>query len=190
MSVAVARLPPRGACVHPCSPPCPALVSAGFHEHRSRCNPNPCFSGVDCMETYEYPGYRCGPCPPGLEGNGTHCADIDEVSRTRAHQRGESESQSRQHGQVSHTRCFPSPYVSLSHPVGTDPPPGCSRQCRTRSEAFLAPRAHSALMPTPASPARSASTRHPASAVSPVPVAIGATPSLAWGLTTQRPASR
>ncbi|XP_076216251.1 thrombospondin-3 [Aptenodytes patagonicus] len=52
----------------------------GFHEHRSRCNPNPCFSGVDCMETYEYPGYRCGPCPPGLEGNGTHCADIDECS--------------------------------------------------------------------------------------------------------------
>ncbi|KAM6037708.1 LOW QUALITY PROTEIN: thrombospondin-3 [Theristicus caerulescens] len=52
----------------------------GFHEHRSRCNPNPCFSGVDCMETYEYPGYRCGPCPPGLEGNGTHCADIDECA--------------------------------------------------------------------------------------------------------------
>uniref|UniRef100_A0A803SPG4 Thrombospondin 3 n=1 Tax=Anolis carolinensis TaxID=28377 RepID=A0A803SPG4_ANOCA len=51
----------------------------GFHEHRSRCNPNPCFTGVDCMETYEYPGYRCGPCPPGFEGNGTHCADINEV---------------------------------------------------------------------------------------------------------------
>uniref|UniRef100_A0A670YQG2 Thrombospondin 3 n=1 Tax=Pseudonaja textilis TaxID=8673 RepID=A0A670YQG2_PSETE len=50
----------------------------GFHEHRSRCNPNPCFAGVDCMETYEYPGYRCGPCPPGFEGNGTHCADINE----------------------------------------------------------------------------------------------------------------
>ncbi|KAL7978114.1 hypothetical protein Chor_005101 [Crotalus horridus] len=49
-----------------------------FHEHRSRCNPNPCFAGVDCMETYEYPGYRCGPCPPGFEGNGTHCADVNE----------------------------------------------------------------------------------------------------------------
>ncbi|XP_029814017.1 thrombospondin-3 [Manacus vitellinus] len=52
----------------------------GFHEQRSRCNPNPCFSGVDCMETYEYPGYRCGPCPPGLEGNGTHCTDIEECA--------------------------------------------------------------------------------------------------------------
>lgn len=31
------------------------------------------------MEVYEYPGYRCGPCPPGLQGNGTHCTDINEV---------------------------------------------------------------------------------------------------------------
>lgn len=33
------------------------------------------------MEVYEYPGYRCGPCPPGLQGNGTHCTDINEVGR-------------------------------------------------------------------------------------------------------------
>uniref|UniRef100_A0A8C7BMP7 Thrombospondin-3 n=1 Tax=Neovison vison TaxID=452646 RepID=A0A8C7BMP7_NEOVI len=52
----------------------------GFHEQRSHCSPNPCFRGVDCMEVYEYPGYRCGPCPPGLQGNGTHCADIDECA--------------------------------------------------------------------------------------------------------------
>uniref|UniRef100_A0A8C0UMF4 Thrombospondin 3 n=1 Tax=Cyanistes caeruleus TaxID=156563 RepID=A0A8C0UMF4_CYACU len=64
----------------PCLTPHLPLLSSGFHEHRSRCNPNPCFSGVDCMETYEYPGYRCGPCPPGLEGNGTHCADIEECA--------------------------------------------------------------------------------------------------------------
>ncbi|KAL2084569.1 hypothetical protein ACEWY4_020087 [Coilia grayii] len=50
----------------------------GFHEPRSRCSPNPCFKGVSCMETMEYPGYRCGPCPDGMRGNGTHCQDIDE----------------------------------------------------------------------------------------------------------------
>ncbi|XP_074709350.1 thrombospondin-3 isoform X3 [Strix uralensis] len=71
--------PTSGGKGPPCLTPSLALLFSGFHEHRSRCNPNPCFSGVDCMETYEYPGYRCGPCPPGLEGNGTYCADINEV---------------------------------------------------------------------------------------------------------------
>lgn len=52
----------------------------GFHEQRSRCRPSPCYSGVDCMETYEHPGFRCGPCPAGMSGNGTHCADIDECA--------------------------------------------------------------------------------------------------------------
>ncbi|KAI2654975.1 Thrombospondin-3a [Labeo rohita] len=50
----------------------------GFHEPRSRCQPNPCFKGVACMETFDFPGYRCGPCPEGMTGNGTHCQDIDE----------------------------------------------------------------------------------------------------------------
>ena len=36
------------------------------------------------MEVYEYPGYRCGPCPPGLQGNGTHCTDINEVGRVQS----------------------------------------------------------------------------------------------------------
>ncbi|XP_053484310.1 thrombospondin-3a [Ictalurus furcatus] len=52
----------------------------GFHEPRSRCQPNPCFKGVPCMESSEFPGYRCGPCPEGMTGNGTHCQDIDECS--------------------------------------------------------------------------------------------------------------
>ncbi|KAG7264247.1 hypothetical protein CRUP_016250 [Coryphaenoides rupestris] len=50
----------------------------GFHEPRSRCSPNPCYKGVSCIEAFEFPGYRCGPCPPGTTGNGTHCKDIDE----------------------------------------------------------------------------------------------------------------
>uniref|UniRef100_A0AAY5KU52 Thrombospondin 3 n=1 Tax=Esox lucius TaxID=8010 RepID=A0AAY5KU52_ESOLU len=52
----------------------------GFHDPRSRCFPNPCFKGVSCMEAFEYPGYRCGSCPEGMSGNGTHCHDIDECS--------------------------------------------------------------------------------------------------------------
>ncbi|TKS82762.1 Thrombospondin-3a [Collichthys lucidus] len=50
----------------------------GFHEPRSRCSPNPCYKGVSCMDSLQYPGYTCGPCPPGTTGNGTHCQDIDE----------------------------------------------------------------------------------------------------------------
>ncbi|TNN02015.1 hypothetical protein fugu_009502 [Takifugu bimaculatus] len=52
----------------------------GFHEPRSRCSPNPCYKGVSCMESLHYPGYTCGPCPPGTTGNGTHCQDLDECS--------------------------------------------------------------------------------------------------------------
>ncbi|XP_036411081.1 thrombospondin-3a-like [Megalops cyprinoides] len=52
----------------------------GFHEPRSRCIPSPCYKGVPCMETFDYPGYRCGPCPEGMTGNGTHCQDIDECA--------------------------------------------------------------------------------------------------------------
>jgi hypothetical protein len=37
------------------------------------------------MEVYEYPGYRCGPCPPGLQGNGTHCDDINEVGEGKVY---------------------------------------------------------------------------------------------------------
>ncbi|XP_078288051.1 thrombospondin-3-like [Rhinoraja longicauda] len=52
----------------------------GFHEHRSKCEPSPCFESVACMETYEHPGYRCGACPAGFTGNGSRCTDIDECS--------------------------------------------------------------------------------------------------------------
>uniref|UniRef100_A0AAQ4PV95 TSP C-terminal domain-containing protein n=1 Tax=Gasterosteus aculeatus aculeatus TaxID=481459 RepID=A0AAQ4PV95_GASAC len=53
-------------------------VSAGFHEPRSRCSPHPCYKGVSCTESLNYPGFTCGPCPPGTTGNGTHCQDMDE----------------------------------------------------------------------------------------------------------------
>lgn len=43
----------------------------------NRCLPNPCFPGVPCTETGA--GFRCGPCPDGYSGNGTHCTDVNEV---------------------------------------------------------------------------------------------------------------
>uniref|UniRef100_A0A8D0CE37 Thrombospondin 3 n=1 Tax=Scleropages formosus TaxID=113540 RepID=A0A8D0CE37_SCLFO len=55
-------------------------LSPGFHEPRSRCSPSPCYKGVPCMETLDFPGYRCGPCPEGMTGNGSHCQDIDECA--------------------------------------------------------------------------------------------------------------
>uniref|UniRef100_A0A672UZP7 Cartilage oligomeric matrix protein n=1 Tax=Strigops habroptila TaxID=2489341 RepID=A0A672UZP7_STRHB len=44
----------------------------------NRCLPNSCFPGVACTETGT--GFRCGPCPPGYSGNGTHCTDINECN--------------------------------------------------------------------------------------------------------------
>lgn len=68
--------------------PCPhAVLSPGMRPEVtgplvtvtqfSRCLPNPCFPGVPCTESGG--GFRCGPCPAGFTGNGTHCSDINEV---------------------------------------------------------------------------------------------------------------
>lgn len=45
----------------------------------SSCVPNPCHPGVKCVEKPE--GAECGPCPDGMQGNGTHCTDVDEVQK-------------------------------------------------------------------------------------------------------------
>ncbi|XP_077431179.1 thrombospondin-3a isoform X2 [Vanacampus margaritifer] len=50
----------------------------GFQESRSRCSPNPCHVGVACADSPHFPGFTCGPCPPGTVGNGTRCHDVDE----------------------------------------------------------------------------------------------------------------
>ena len=45
------------------------------------CNLRPCYPDVSCRDTPEQtPGYQCGKCPMGLEGDGVNCTDIDEVS--------------------------------------------------------------------------------------------------------------
>lgn len=42
-----------------------------------QCAPDFCFPGVACTMTPS--GARCGPCPAGFTGNGSHCTDINEV---------------------------------------------------------------------------------------------------------------
>ncbi|XP_019819363.2 cartilage oligomeric matrix protein [Bos indicus] len=44
----------------------------------SQCSPGFCFPGVACTETAN--GARCGPCPEGFTGNGSHCADVNECT--------------------------------------------------------------------------------------------------------------
>lgn len=58
----------------------PSLSSGmGGMQPRPSCVPNPCHPGVKCMETPQ--GIKCGPCPDGMEGNSTHCTDVDEVHK-------------------------------------------------------------------------------------------------------------
>lgn len=36
---------------------------------------------MSCIDTpHETPGYKCGKCPVGLEGDGMNCTEIDEVT--------------------------------------------------------------------------------------------------------------
>uniref|UniRef100_A0A3Q0R3B8 Si:ch211-43f4.1 n=1 Tax=Amphilophus citrinellus TaxID=61819 RepID=A0A3Q0R3B8_AMPCI len=47
------------------------------------CVPNSCHPGVSYVETPE--GVKCGPCPHGMEGNGTYCTDVDECTVKPCH---------------------------------------------------------------------------------------------------------
>uniref|UniRef100_A0A8C6EFK5 Cartilage oligomeric matrix protein n=1 Tax=Microcebus murinus TaxID=30608 RepID=A0A8C6EFK5_MICMU len=43
-----------------------------------QCAPGLCFPGVACTQTAS--GARCGPCPEGFTGNGSHCTDVNECN--------------------------------------------------------------------------------------------------------------
>uniref|UniRef100_A0AAR2KQY1 Cartilage oligomeric matrix protein n=1 Tax=Pygocentrus nattereri TaxID=42514 RepID=A0AAR2KQY1_PYGNA len=47
------------------------------------CTPNPCHPGVECVETDS--GIKCGSCPEGMVGNGTHCTEVDECTVLPCH---------------------------------------------------------------------------------------------------------
>ncbi|XP_029285227.1 cartilage oligomeric matrix protein [Cottoperca gobio] len=61
---------------------CEACGMAGT-QPRPSCVTNPCHPGVKCKETPQ--GVKCGPCPDGMEGNGTHCTDVDECTVMPCH---------------------------------------------------------------------------------------------------------
>ncbi|XP_061428194.1 cartilage oligomeric matrix protein-like isoform X2 [Lethenteron reissneri] len=54
---------------------CDAEVAAG---RPPRCDTRPCSRGVACTDTER--GFRCGPCPDGLTGDGVRCTDVDECA--------------------------------------------------------------------------------------------------------------
>eukprot|EP00112_Aurelia_sp_Birch-Aquarium-sp1_P017304 Seg3995.1 transcript_id=Seg3995.1/GoldUCD/mRNA.D3Y31 product=Thrombospondin-4 protein_id=Seg3995.1/GoldUCD/D3Y31 len=46
--------------------------------NKINCDTDPCFPFVKCINTAYGLGFQCGACPPGLEGDGINCTDIDE----------------------------------------------------------------------------------------------------------------
>lgn len=65
------RLPPSPSGMQPARTPGLSVRPL------AHCAPGFCFPGVACTQTAS--GARCGPCPAGFTGNGSHCADINEV---------------------------------------------------------------------------------------------------------------
>uniref|UniRef100_A0AAX7VAM8 Cartilage oligomeric matrix protein n=1 Tax=Astatotilapia calliptera TaxID=8154 RepID=A0AAX7VAM8_ASTCA len=61
---------------------CEACAMGGM-QPQPTCVPNSCHPGVSFVETPE--GVKCGPCPHGMEGNGTHCTDVDECTVKPCH---------------------------------------------------------------------------------------------------------
>lgn len=49
------------------------------HSGPSPCSRAPCYPGVQCFESVHVSaGFACGPCPPGLQGNGQMCTKNSE----------------------------------------------------------------------------------------------------------------
>uniref|UniRef100_A0A669BF95 Si:ch211-43f4.1 n=1 Tax=Oreochromis niloticus TaxID=8128 RepID=A0A669BF95_ORENI len=62
---------------------CGEFTTMGGVQPQPTCVPNSCHPGVSFVETPE--GVKCGPCPHGMEGNGTHCTDVDECTVKPCH---------------------------------------------------------------------------------------------------------
>uniref|UniRef100_A0A646QG12 Cartilage oligomeric matrix protein n=1 Tax=Hemiscolopendra marginata TaxID=943146 RepID=A0A646QG12_9MYRI len=73
------------ACCDSCESSCGgcSLQPSTESYQLSKCDENACFPGVQCTNVNHPPGYRCGPCPAGFQGNGSVCVDIDECAHAR-----------------------------------------------------------------------------------------------------------
>ncbi|XP_052350176.1 von Willebrand factor D and EGF domain-containing protein-like isoform X1 [Oncorhynchus keta] len=68
--------------IHRVTVPVPAVPTGGHQgsdtvkpSSQAPCSRQPCYPGVQCFEsTHISVGYICGPCPPGLHGNGHTCS--------------------------------------------------------------------------------------------------------------------
>ncbi|KAK3561087.1 hypothetical protein QTP86_028410 [Hemibagrus guttatus] len=61
----------------------PRHFKPNLNPAQSPCSSQPCYPGVQCFESvYTSAGYICGPCPPGLHGNGQTCTSRPENKLT------------------------------------------------------------------------------------------------------------
>lgn len=52
----------------------PAWTGRFCNQDYDECNGNPCYEGVNCTgKIAPLSGYKCGPCPGGLNGDGEKC---------------------------------------------------------------------------------------------------------------------
>ncbi|KAM6910420.1 von Willebrand factor D and EGF domain-containing protein [Xenentodon cancila] len=63
----------------------PQVSSRPKPRGRSPCSRGPCFPGVQCVESVHVStGFVCGPCPPGLYGNGKACTAAAQPSNLQS----------------------------------------------------------------------------------------------------------
>ncbi|XP_051263598.1 von Willebrand factor D and EGF domain-containing protein isoform X1 [Dicentrarchus labrax] len=93
----------------------------------SLCSRQPCHPGVQCFESVHVSsGFACGPCPPGLHGNGRTCTATGQGTVA-------SEADGHIHGIKSNSSKEMTPISSSSSPTSPRRPP----DRRTRPEATI-----------------------------------------------------
>ncbi|KAK3271689.1 hypothetical protein CYMTET_19974 [Cymbomonas tetramitiformis] len=73
---------PEGRVCGPCPSGYSDLTGVGAEcTDTDACAETPCYPGVTCVDQVApASGYMCGDCPPGLQGDGVECGDIDECA--------------------------------------------------------------------------------------------------------------